>query len=182
MYSITWLIIINFKNQKHLKLFDNSDTATGTYNPKNENIINTLRPRQNGRNFPDDIFKCIFLNENAWISIKISMKFVPGGPSNNFPALIQMMAWHRPGDKPLSELMMVSLLRHICVTRRQWVNIINNNPNDTTNYIDDIFGPWDTLSTDDKFIRLIIFMDVAPNRHNACIFLNGPFGKRILEF
>ena len=27
--------------------------------------INTLRPRQNGRHFPDDIFKCIFLNENA---------------------------------------------------------------------------------------------------------------------
>ena len=26
--------------------------------------LNTLRPRQNGRQFPDDIFKCIFLNEN----------------------------------------------------------------------------------------------------------------------
>ena len=33
--------------------------------------LNTLRPRQNGRHFPDDIFKCIFLNENVWISIKI---------------------------------------------------------------------------------------------------------------
>ena len=32
------------------------------------------------------------------------------------------MAWLRPGDKPLSELMMVSLLTHICVTRPQWVN------------------------------------------------------------
>ena len=38
--------------------------------------INTLRPRQNSRHFPDDIFKCIFLNENVWISIKISPKFV----------------------------------------------------------------------------------------------------------
>ena len=27
--------------------------------------FNTLRPRQSGRNFPDDIFKCIFLNENV---------------------------------------------------------------------------------------------------------------------
>ena len=27
--------------------------------------INTLRPRQNGCHFPDDIFKCIFVNENA---------------------------------------------------------------------------------------------------------------------
>ena len=37
--------------------------------------INTLRPRQNGRHFPDDIFKWIFLNENIWISINISMNF-----------------------------------------------------------------------------------------------------------
>ena len=29
--------------------------------------INPLRPRQNGRHFPDNIFKWIFLNENAWI-------------------------------------------------------------------------------------------------------------------
>ena len=42
-------------------------------------LFNTLRPRQNGRRFPGDIFKCIFLNENAWISIKISLKFVPKG-------------------------------------------------------------------------------------------------------
>ena len=27
--------------------------------------LNTLRPRQNGRHFPDDIFKCIFLNQNV---------------------------------------------------------------------------------------------------------------------
>ena len=27
--------------------------------------VNTLRPRQNGRHFPDDIFKRIFLNENV---------------------------------------------------------------------------------------------------------------------
>ena len=32
------------------------------------------------------------------------------------------MAWRRPGDKPLSEPMMVSLLTHICVARPQWVN------------------------------------------------------------
>ena len=39
----------------------------------------------------------------------------------NIPALVQIMAWHRPGDKPLFEPMMVSLLMHICVTRPQWV-------------------------------------------------------------
>ena len=42
--------------------------------------LNTLRPRQNGHHFADDIFKCIFLNENVLIAIKISLKFVPKGP------------------------------------------------------------------------------------------------------
>ena len=32
------------------------------------------------------------------------------------------MAWRRPGDKPLSEPMVVRWLTHICVTRLQWVN------------------------------------------------------------
>ena len=85
-------------------------------------VPNTLRPRQNGRHFADDIFKCIFLNENVWIPIKISLKFVPQGPINNIPALVQKMAWRRPGDKPLSGPMMVRLPTHICVTRPQWVN------------------------------------------------------------
>ena len=61
-------------------------------------------------------FKCIFLNETVGISIKISPKFVPKGPINNIPALVQVMAWRLPGDKPLSEPMMVSSLRP------QWVN------------------------------------------------------------
>ena len=86
-------------------------------------LINTLRPRQNGRHFADDIFKCIFLNENVWIPIKLSLKFVPKGPIYNIPALVQIMAWRHPGDKSLSEPMMVNLTTHICVTRPQWVNL-----------------------------------------------------------
>ena len=66
-------------------------------------------------------FKWIFLNENIWISIEVALKFVPKGPINNIPALVQIMAWRRPGDKPLSVPMMFSLLTHICVTRPQWV-------------------------------------------------------------
>ena len=85
------------------------------------NQLNTLRPRQNGRHFADDIFKCISVNENVCILIKISLKFVPKGPINNIQALVQVMAWRRSGDKPLSEPMMVSWLTHICVTRPQWV-------------------------------------------------------------
>ena len=85
--------------------------------------INTLWPRQNGRHFAQDIFKCIFLSENVWIPINISLKFVPKGQINDAPSLVQIMAWRRPGDKPLSEPVMVSLPTHICVTRLQWVNI-----------------------------------------------------------
>ena len=86
------------------------------------NRLNTLRLRWNEQNFANDIFKRIYFNENVWISIKISLKFVPKGPINNIPALVQIMAWRRAGDKPLSEPMMVGLPTHICVTRPQWVN------------------------------------------------------------
>ena len=90
--------------------------------------VNTIRPRQNGRHFADDTFKRIFMNENVRISISNSLKFVPKDLINNVPALFQIMAWRRPGNKPLSETMMVTLLKHICVTWPQWVktaNIIN---------------------------------------------------------
>ena len=46
------------------------------------------RPRQNGCHFPDDIKKRIFLTENVWIRIEISLKFVPKGPIINIPALV----------------------------------------------------------------------------------------------
>ena len=75
--------------------------------------INTLRPRQNGRHFADNIFKCIFLNQNTSISVNISLKLVPEGRINNIPALVQIMAWCWQGDKPLSEPMMISLLTYI---------------------------------------------------------------------
>ena len=90
--------------------------------PGHPHAINPLRPRQNGRRFADDTLNRIFLNENVKISIKISLKFAPKGPINNIPALVQIMAWRRPGDKP----MMVSSTTHICVTRPQWVNWLWN--------------------------------------------------------
>ena len=89
-----------------------------------DNFLNTLRPTQNGRHFPDDIFKWLFLNVNGWIPIKISLKFVRKGPVNNIAVLVEILAWRRSGDKPLSETMVVILPTHICVTRPQWVKII----------------------------------------------------------
>ena len=65
-------------------------------------------------------WKCINFDK------KNSLKFVPKGSINNIPALVQIMAWCRSGDKPLSEPVRESLLTHICVTRPQWVNWISN--------------------------------------------------------
>ena len=57
---------------------------------------------------PNNNFKCIFfkLNENDEIPIRISPKFVPTSAINNKPALVQVMAWCRTGDKPLPEPML----------------------------------------------------------------------------
>ena len=85
--------------------------------------LNTLRPRRSRRHFADDSLRYIFLNENIWISIKISLKSIAKSPINNIPTLVQIMAWRRPGDKPLSEAMMVRLLTQLCIARPQWVNL-----------------------------------------------------------
>ena len=91
-------------------------------------VFNKLRQRQNCRCFADDIFKCIFLNETIWTSLKMPLKFVPNVRINNIPALIQIMVWCRLGDKPLSKPVMVNLLTHICVTRPQWVTTLKKWP------------------------------------------------------
>ena len=53
-----------------------------------------------------DIIEWIFLNENCRISMQLSLKFVPS-PVDSKSALVQVMAWHRTGDKPLPEAMML---------------------------------------------------------------------------
>ena len=70
-------------------------------------VFNTLRPRHNGHHFAEDIFKCIFLNENVWIPIKISLNFVPYSPINIYsiigsdnglvPARWQAIIWNYDG-------------------------------------------------------------------------------------
>ena len=54
----------------------------------------------------DDNAKYISLKENYRILIWISLKFVPMSPIDNKPALVQVMAWRRTGDKPLLEPML----------------------------------------------------------------------------
>ena len=80
-----------------------------------------------GRDKMDAISQTAFSSAFYWMKmyelrLKNSLKFVPKGPISNIPALVQIMAWRRPGDKPLSEPMLVSLPTHICVTRSQWFN------------------------------------------------------------
>ena len=79
--------------------------------------VNTLRPRQNGPHFAGDLFKCNFVNENIWISIKISLKFVSKAPISNIPALVQIMVWWRPSDTSFSQPMIAQLtdayIRHL---------------------------------------------------------------------
>ena len=73
--------------------------------------INTLRPRQNGRHFPEDILKCIFLNENLWILKTISLKYVPYGLIIYMAVLLKIMDWQ----------CWYVVLTHLCVTWPQWV-------------------------------------------------------------
>ena len=51
-------------------------------------MVNSSPPGQNSRHFTDNIFICIFLNENGRILIEISLKFVPKGPIYNEQALV----------------------------------------------------------------------------------------------
>ena len=76
-------------------------------------FISTLRPRQNGCHIADNIFKFIFCF--------ISSKSVPKGPIDNIPEFIRIMAWSRPGEKPLFDPMIVRSPKHVCVTGPHWV-------------------------------------------------------------
>ena len=63
--------------------------VTYSNNPSLELIpFNSSPPGQNGHHFANDIFNYVFLNENVWISIKISLKFVPKGPIDNNIGLV----------------------------------------------------------------------------------------------
>ena len=61
---------------------------------------------RNGQRFAYGTFRCISVNEKFCILIKISLKFVPSGPTDNNPVLVEIMLWRRIGDKALSEPML----------------------------------------------------------------------------
>ena len=59
------------------------------------------------RHFVDNIFKFIFLTENFYVFIHISLKFVLKGSLNNKPALVQITAWRHTAEKLLPEPTMI---------------------------------------------------------------------------
>ena len=71
--------------------------------------INSTPRGQNGHHFADNMFRCIFVNEKFCILIESSLKFVPKGPIDDNPALVQIMGWCWIGDKPLSEAMLTQI-------------------------------------------------------------------------
>ena len=93
-------------------------------------IVNTLRPRQNGRHFPHDISKCIFLNENVSVAIAILLKFVPTVPIDNKATLFHIMAWRRIAHTNLLWQIMgtfVSIFRYLHFRRTCVITTFNNN-------------------------------------------------------
>ena len=63
--------------------------------------------------FADNVSKCILFKEQVWLAIRISSKFVPKGPIDHKSALVQVMAKHRTGNKPLSELMLIKIFGNL---------------------------------------------------------------------
>ena len=128
------------------------------------------------------IFKCIFLNENVFtsISIKISLKFVTKSPINIIPALVKIMAWHRPGDKPLTESMMANLLMHICVTRPQWIK--SANPDSIYIMLTCTKGQIPLQTVDKKSQRWIHFFILAMIMYieEVLVFLEYKFKKSVI--
>ena len=81
--SSTWSHLTSAQiNIKNFKYYLPSPSCPCVY-------VNTLKLGQNGRHFADGVFKCIFVSENIWISIRISLNFVRKGRINNIPTLVQ---------------------------------------------------------------------------------------------
>ena len=74
--SITNQPIVSILSTVHLTYICDINYMRTSRHHTHRRLLNTLRPRQNGRHFADDTFKRIFFNENVRISLKISLKFV----------------------------------------------------------------------------------------------------------
>ena len=94
-----WMWCGQFTAYQHLKTSWNIIMLT----IKPHDTVNSSSSGHNSSHSADGTFKPIFIKENYCILIRISLKFVPKGPIDNKPVLVQVMAWRRSGDKPLPE-------------------------------------------------------------------------------
>ena len=113
--------------------------------------FNTSRPRQNARFVADDIFKCIFLDENVGILIAIPLKYVPGSRIDNAsigsgnvlaPNKRKAIIWNNDD---------YSTDAYISVTRPQWVNWLVASPGQLQPWywlcsLNTFNHPWERIS------------------------------------
>ena len=72
------------------------------------------------------IFQTTFSNAFSWMKMfKFLLRFHCKCSFDNIPSLVQIMAWCRLGDKPLSELMLASLL---CIYASLGLSELNRRP------------------------------------------------------
>ena len=139
-------------------------------------FVSTHLGLYNGRNFSEDIFKYVYLNENCCFFIVILLKFVPHFQVNNIPALFQIIAWCRSGDNHCLIQCRPSLLMHICVCRSEW-NWYGEALEDAVLYVCSLLDfivlkcsiPLDELIT--KFDMYITVAKILPNNW-FCIGIN----------
>ena len=84
-----------------------SHITTAQQSLHHQTSVNSSPTGQNGHHKPDYIFRCIFLNGKKCILITIPLEFVRKGPIHKNRTLVYIMAWHRIGDKLLSETMLI---------------------------------------------------------------------------
>ena len=137
--------------------------------------LNTLRLRQNCCHFADDLS-----NVFSWMKIyQFCLWFVTKARINNILALVQIMAWCRPGNKPLSELMMVSLLTHICVTQPQWVKANKHKAITWTNVDQDLW--YHTASVGHNELISISINQFINAKQINCQYHQGLYSGPILQ-
>ena len=111
------------------------------------------------------------MHEDAWIPLEIPLQFVSKFQSNNIPALVQIMAWRRPDDKPLSEPMMFSLLTHVCVTRHTLTTHLLPTKHTHWPKIHDMFNFTTTQSDETNDTNLQLCISICFNQHVIPIIL-----------
>ena len=120
--------------------------------------VNTLSTEQNGHHFAEDIFKCTSVNKNAW-----KFHWSLWVPLENKPTMVQVMAWCRPGDRPLFESILSKHYSHNELTTSVsanwcyvgllgWQHIIAP-LDDATPHLKYIFHSHDIMTSDGNFYQ-----------------------------